>query len=388
MSRFFSHINTVKEVIKRYKGDVPFSAFLKNFFSKDKKFGSRDRRVISAFCYHYFRLGLAYPANDLDKRLLAATFLLGNEPNEWLEKEGNGWNEKVNFSLDEKIELSGLNLHSIFPLKDELSSNIDIAAFNRSFLVQPDVFIRIRPKKQSIVKKKLEEAEINYTEISESCFALANGTKLENILSINEEVVIQDLNSQRVAEFFPFEISKEGSTIWDCCAASGGKAIMTFDTFPRSELTVSDIRSSIIINLQKRLKEAGINKFQSFVADLSKPSGHDALPGNKKFDFVICDAPCSGSGTWSRTPEQLLFFKQEEISRYSALQKSIATNTTPFVKKGGYFLYITCSVFKKENEEVVEYLQQNNQLELIKMDLMKGYEKKADTMFAALFKRK
>jgi 16S rRNA (cytosine967-C5)-methyltransferase len=50
-------------------------------------------------------------------------------------------------------------------------------------------------------------------------------------------------------------------------------------------------------------------------------------------------------------------------------------------------LYITCSVFKKENEEVVEFIQGNSELELIKMELLKGYDKKADTMFAALFKK-
>jgi 16S rRNA (cytosine967-C5)-methyltransferase len=48
-------------------------------------------------------------------------------------------------------------------------------------------------------------------------------------------------------------------------------------------------------------------------------------------------------------------------------------------------LYITCSVFKKENEEVVEYLKQNTSLQLKAMQYYKGYDKKADTLFAALF---
>jgi 16S rRNA (cytosine967-C5)-methyltransferase len=55
------------------------------------------------------------------------------------------------------------------------------------------------------------------------------------------------------------------------------------------------------------------------------------------------------------------------------------------VKKNAYFLYITCSVFEKENEEVVKHLQEKADLELVEMKYFKGYDKKADTLFAALF---
>ena len=54
------------------------------------------------------------------------------------------------------------------------------------------------------------------------------------------------------------------------------------------------------------------------------------------------------------------------------------------LNNNGYFLYITCSVFKKENEAIVDFIKQQFHLELIKMELLKGYDKKADTMFAAL----
>ena len=67
------------------------------------------------------------------------------------------------------------------------------------------------------------------------------------------------------------------------------------------------------------------------------------------------------------------------------LQKKIVANTAKAVRKGGYFLYMTCSVFKKENEEVVEFLQSNTSLQLQEMQYLKGYDKKADTLFTALF---
>ena len=58
------------------------------------------------------------------------------------------------------------------------------------------------------------------------------------------------------------------------------------------------------------------------------------------------------------------------------------------IRANGYLLYITCSAFKKENEEVVSCIQENLQMELVKMSVLKGYDKKADTMFAALLKKK
>ena len=208
------------------------------------------------------------------------------------------------------------------------------------------------------------------------------------MIEVNREAVIQDFNSQRVGELVPIEELQKGARVWDCCAASGGKSIMIFDLISQIELTVSDVRQSIIHNLHSRFREAGIRRYNSFVADLTRPATLASSLAPATFDLIICDAPCSGSGTWSRTPEQLLFFKPEEINRYSNLQKSIATATLPYLKKQGYFLYITCSVFKKENEEVVRFIERHANGELLKMQLLKGYGMKADTMFAALFRLK
>ena len=73
------------------------------------------------------------------------------------------------------------------------------------------------------------------------------------------------------------------------------------------------------------------------------------------------------------------------MNEYAVLQKKIVHNVMPRLEKGGYFLYITCSVFKAENETVVEMLQHEYPLQLIKTELLKGYGFKADSMFVGLF---
>jgi 16S rRNA (cytosine967-C5)-methyltransferase len=169
------------------------------------------------------------------------------------------------------------------------------------------------------------------------------------------------------------------------CAASGGKSIMAHDLKPSIELTVSDVRPSILHNLQSRFLAAGIKNYASFSTDLRNYNKVGSEIGDKKYDLIICDAPCTGSGTWSRTPEELFFFNEDEIARFGELQQTIVGNVIPHLKQGGQLLYITCSVFVKENEEVVFFIQEKFHLKLVKMELLKGYSIQADTMFAALF---
>ena len=97
--------------------------------------------------------------------------------------------------------------------------------------------------------------------------------------------------------------------------------------------------------------------------------------------------PCSGSGTWARTPEQLYFFKEERIDQYATLQTQIASNTIEYLKTGGRIIYITCSVFKKENEDVVNELIKQFSLRAISMELINGVQRKADSMFVAVLKK-
>lgn len=385
MSRFYSYLKTAVVILKSYKGEIPFSAFLKSFFSKEKKYGSRDRRIISSLCYNYFRTGSAITNKTIEERLLVSLFLCTDVPNEILQNEKPEWNEKITLPVCEKVLEAGIDIEKIFPFNAELSEGINTKLFNTSFLIQPKLFARLRPGKQQIVKQKLGAAQIAFEEINQSCLAFANGTRLEEVVDINHEVVIQDFNSQRTGECMITAGLPEAVNLWDCCAASGGKSIMAYDVLPNIQLTVSDIRQSIIQNLHKRFSNAGIKRYHSFIADLTNAKNLRQALQDKRFDFIICDAPCSGSGTWSRTPEQLMFFQEKEIIRYSNLQKSICTNTIPFLKKGGYFLYITCSVFKRENEDITAFITKQFSLTLIKNELLKGCEIKADTMFAALF---
>lgn len=379
--RLSSYLLSAQTILSGYSGEIPFAAWLKNYFRLHKKFGSKDRKLIADLCFCFFRLGHSFGSKTMEERLLLAQFLC-HQQSPFIEQEKPNWAAVMSRPVVEKMDfLDATQKHSIFPFLNEVSLQIDRSLFSLSFLQQPDLFLRIRPGKKTSVLQKLLTAGVSFLEQGDA-LRLPIATKLDDLLSIDEDVVVQDLSSQQVTNLLiPHRQGDRPFTAWDCCAASGGKSILLYDQYPRVRLTVSDIRESILVNLKNRLKRASVRYDRSLVIDLSKPAA--GLP--QTFDLVLCDAPCSGSGTWARTPEQLVFFKKEKIEAYASLQKSIARQAVQSLKKGGYFLYITCSVFAMENEAVVAYLEEEASLNLLAQNYFVGYNDKADTLFAALF---
>ena len=425
VSRFYSYINTAKNILQKYIGEEPclsgrqaFATFLKKYFAVNKKHGSKDRKQISHLCYCYFRLGKAVSNKEeaLEEDILTGLFLCSSEPNEILQEIRPEWNAKIMLPVNEKCSMFNLprltvgqefsppdrraGMLNVFPWNKELSEGIDHEKFCESFFVQPDLFIRIRPGYAEQVLLKLNELKIGYEFISPFCVRLPNSFNADQHFALDKEIVVQDYSSQQIERFLPLTPGLTPLTVWDCCAGSGGKSILAYDLKPDIQLTVSDRRESILTNLNKRFAKAGILKYTAVVLDLEKenilhrsPFGQQAIINNppmrdavgQEFSIIIADVPCTGSGTWSRTPEQLHFFNPRAIEQYSYLQKKIVSNIIPHLKSGGHLVYSTCSVFKKENEEVVNFIKEKFHLQLKQMELIKGYGKKADTMFIALF---
>src|SRR5690606_35646059 len=146
-------------------------------------------------------------------------------------------------------------------------------------------------------------------------------------------------------------------------------------------LLVSDVRESILANLDERFNLVGIKNYQKKVLDLTLSQA--LILSHYSFDGIILDAPCSGSGTWGRTPEMLSQFKEHNIKFFQELQRKIVANVIPYLKEEKPLSYITCSVFKDENEEQTKWLMEQFNLKIEHQELIKGYEQKADSMFVA-----
>jgi len=325
------HQDIANKLLAAYHGEEPLANYLKKYFAANKKHGSKDRKNISALCYTHFR-----------------------------------------------------NTVSDFPLANKISDQINAERFVASHQTQPLLFIRIRPWQKEKVIEKLAAANIEYKEVAENAFAFTNTTSLQNSLELNKEAVIQDLNSQALAQLLllvPTSVAHP-IQVWDACAASGGKTILMFDTMSNIRMHLSDIRESILYNADKRLQEAGIRPASVQEIDLT-----EAFDIKKPFDFVFADVPCSGSGTWGRTPEQLAYFTEAQLNKYTQLQSQILHNIIPTVKLNGHLLFVTCSVYKDENEKNVEALIATGKFKVVKQQYFTGYDQQADTLFGALLEK-
>ncbi len=379
-------LRTFMRVFEKFPADKPLAKFLPEFFKRNKQMGSNDRRSVSRLLYNYFRLGRAVAGKSIEQRLFLAEFLCTTVDNPFLHHFRPDLNEKIYLSLEEKISYASLNeglaLNEIFPFTEHLSDGIDKEAFLRSFFVQPDLFARLLPEAVSWVLKTIEESNIEFRMISEYTIALPNGTNLNALFSDSSFRVkpyeVQDLSSQRTAVYFK---PNRYEHWWDACAASGGKSLLLFSEQSDIKLLVSDIRASVLDNLDERFIAAGLRTYQKKLIDLTKNA--DPELHHYEFDGIILDAPCTGSGTWGRTPEMISQFEEYKIRGFQNLQMTIAANVIKYLKKGKPLIYITCSVFREENEEVINWLQKNHGMQLEGSEIIKGYENKADTMFVA-----
>lgn len=387
MSRFYSYLHSAEKILAQYDSKEPFAHYLRHFFAGQKKYGSRDRKLVSRYCYAYFRLGQAAHSLTLEQQICCGLFLGSQQPDELLNLLQPGWNDIIQLSLSEKLaflETASLpvSLNRIFPWNNFLSVGLDPTQWNRSFLQQPDLFIRIRPGKGTMVRQKLRAASIPFRELEPDALALPISSKLEKVLKLNEEAVIQDYSSQRTGRLLKNWKPARPISVWDCCAASGGKTILIQDLLQPERLTVSDIRDSILHNLSNRLSEAGIFGYRAFQADLRQP----LLPTDPaaRYELIVADLPCTGSGTWSRSPEQLRFFDPTRITAFQQLQQQLLRTIVPWLKPGGKLLYITCSVFKQENEEAIRFMEDDLGLKAEHSGIIDGTAYLADSLFAAL----
>lgn len=378
-----NQLKTFQRILDEYPADTPLGKFLPGFYRQNKQMGSTDRKVAGRLIYNYFRIGKALPNLPADERLVVAEFLCNTQVNSFLQHFKPEWAACVDFPIERKLQMvkavyADFKLEDVFPWSDQISPSIDQQAFLTSFFTQPDLFIRVRKGFETQVKAELSRVEVNFKDEGNNCLSMPNGTRLENIFPAQHWFEVQDSSSQQTAKLFK---PNKWDAWWDACAASGGKSLLLHELEPNLKLVVSDIRESILANLDERFQRSGLNRYQKKILDLTgnvDPELHDYA-----FDGIILDAPCSGSGTWGRTPEMIGQFNKTKIEFFNRLQQDIVRNVVKYLKPGKPLIYITCSVFKAENEDVVNFLVKEFGLKVEEQAVLKGYQNKADTMFAA-----
>lgn len=372
----------ILNIIGQYQLQLPLHHYLRDYFRKQPKLGSRDRRAIADAVYAFYR---------------AKPFLnSGNELWEDVRKSlrmvntGNAFLKKILQAEAGCEQPQKPVLQSAFP---ELSDGIHSGDYADSLLQQPDVFIRLLSRK----KENLQMIRQHFPDVTvidspffkDSILRLSGNSQLQHILP-ESDYVIQDLSSQLSLQIAlshsEFKMQHPGCLkVWDVCSGAGGKTILLKNIIPDAHIVATDIRKSILYNLRRRINQYRLNNIITLKADIAVHA--DGVKPYAPFDCIICDVPCSGSGTWGRAPEQHYFFHTNTLNNFSDRQFQIVSNAQRYIQPGGYLFYITCSVFKAENETVTARLATATGLSILHQQIINGTKEKADSMFVAIMKK-
>ena len=175
---------------------------------------------------------------------------------------------------------------------------------------------------------------------------LEGGNPSDSEIARRGWLAIQDEASQAVAQLVA---ARPGNSVLDVCAAPGGKTLrLALDAGPTGHVIAADVHPHRVRAMAERFERAGIGNVETLVLDAMKP-----LPFEKKFDRILVDAPCSGTGTLARHPEIRWRLRPEDLPNLRARQTLLLRNALPHLAPGGRFVYSTCSLEPEENESVI-----------------------------------
>ena len=369
-SRYYSAL----QLLKSYAYPTPFHVFIKSYFKQHKKYGSKDRKAISEICYHYFRCGLQMESLEISEGLLLSMLTLDLD-------NLSDWNNLVEeLGYFDQIDEDHSNQRGEYIAKQIGNS---VSFYRSDFLMDEfkhyndSTNQNFRPKNWAKDHWSKEQGKLGLC-----------GTKdIKLDMELSTQIQVQDLSSQYLCSQISIQ---ENDKVWDVCCGSGGKSLnLSYDR--KGDFYLTDIRSSILKNAQSRLQSLHYKASFSML-DATQAMTQLSFEGNDLihhhfFDVIIADVPCSGSGTWFRNPEHFNYFDYDSIQEYSQRQKKIIQNSLPFLKEGGLFYYLTCSVFEQENTAIKRWMLDQFQLILQEEICFDGIHQKSDGMYMVCFRK-
>ena len=170
---------------------------------------------------------------------------------------------------------------------------------------------------------------------------VASGDVLRSATFQKGWIRIQDEGSQLVAE-----LAGSGRRILDTCAAPGGKTAILAERNPEAEITAYDVSRRRLEAMRRLFRADDRVRFE--VQDAT------AMQLRAEYDLILCDVPCTGTGTMGRNPEIRFRVSEEEIARQQARQVKILSRSLDGLAPGGQLLYSSCSLEPEENVAVVK----------------------------------
>ena len=355
---------------------VPADVAVANYTRPRRYIGSKDRRAIIEMVYavvrkrgrHAWRLGRV--GLTLTGRNLVISHA-GLMEDEWLEYFGT-----VSPHAPDALssaETSALNTMpsgvddaplfathevpdpTISGLQERFGAEFDVAvkALNHQapldvranpVKLKKDLYLNLRKIDEGFEKQKYSPIGYrSFQKVNLSANSLVRGGFLE----------VQDEAAQLAC--YLTDVSPDMSVV-DLCAGAGGKTLLMSALMQnKGQLFAFDTSAARLKKVKPRIDRAGCRNVQSNVLPIDEEGRHRLLSDFAgKAARVVIDAPCSGTGTWRRNPDQRWRLTEEVIKTYSEVQLGLLTEGSSLVTFGGRLVYMTCSLLPEENEAVVK----------------------------------
>lgn len=390
--RYLGLIQASQNVILSVTKQDTLHHILKNYFRSNRKAGKRDRKIIQHLVYSYFRcrtfLPDTYDISEIFSVMISAlpsgieeldSYLLQQNTSQDL-CESTADAKHVCQSMVVRAMTNSCNNYS--RITEHISEQCNQEKYGLNLLQEQWVWIRINAAFASFVEKEfIQNGMMNDLQLKDNLsLAFSPKTALTQSISFQKGYFqIQDKQSQRVFESI-MPLKPTGQWL-DCCCGSGGKSILFKELFPATKLHATDIREKILINYIQRIKKSGTS-IESVVLKDWTDSTANAME-TEIWDGVLADVPCSGSGTWARSPEQISFFDADTLQHYSEKSFRIIQGVHPQIRNNGMLVFITCSVFSAENEVQVDRICRELNYTCRYQSYLEGYEENSDTLFVA-----
>ncbi|VAW50946.1 16S rRNA (cytosine(967)-C(5))-methyltransferase [hydrothermal vent metagenome] len=207
------------------------------------------------------------------------------------------------------------------------------------------------------------DIESNVIAIAEQALKLASGIDVRLLPGFADGAVsVQDAGAQLVAELL--NVSK-GDRVLDLCAAPGGKTCHLLEHYPEIDgLLAVEFNEKRMQRVQENLQRLQLeSRAKLIVADARDTK---QWWDGDKFDRILIDAPCSASGVIRRHPDIKTLRRASDIAPLVTLQSEILSAAWQMLKPGGEMLYVTCSIFKDENQnQMKSFLASSDATEII-----------------------
>ena len=330
-----------------FKDKIPADNIINAYVRERKYIGSKDRRFITETVWKIIRnrRKLVFDAGLDEPRRVLLTYLqdedfdllcggeyglapLSKEEKEWLKRR----NEEVYPAaveaecpdwLFDKVK----DIHLLKALNEPASADLRLNKGSRARVIE------------QLQGEGLYFVPTPYSPIG---IRSAERVNLNNCVAYKEGVIeVQDEASQLAAILA--DVRPEHKIIDYCCGAGGKSLTMAFLMNRQGKIQIHDINRSRLEAVKERAVRLDVKNLE-IIEEV----------GDRDYDRFVVDAPCSGTGTWRRSPDAKYRLTPETLKELNKTQAELLEKAFNHIRRGGRVVYITCSILRDENEDIIE----------------------------------